>query len=226
MDDSFEAASGEASSDLLSALVGLIVSAVGLGLVGFPWSTLIHGVITFVVALAISAIATAISTWTVRSAGLSRKFAGAVKAGAVFFVSSIFVLILGYFGVQKSVEGIPSSSVPPAGVQAPRPSPVKASNPPNTIECPPSSSGLFQSVAADLGVDGLGPAGSAHWTSCEFARNVRDEYIRNFNMGEHGTISTTSPRAPDQGYIRMTCDAIADNMVKCSGGKGAFVYIY
>ena len=59
-------------------------------------------------------------------------------------------------------------------------------------------------------------------TSCPFAENVRDQYVRQPLRATTVTLNVFSP-VTDQSYL-MTCTG--NHVVTCRGGKSAVVYIY
>ena len=92
--------------------------------------------------------------------------------------------------------------------------------------CDLGTNAPFTSLAADLGREGRGANGNAHWTSCPFAREVRAAYINEVGIGRYGTLRVVSPIVPEQGPITMTCSPQSDSMVICTGGQEAKIYIY
>lgn len=107
--------------------------------------------------------------------------------------------------------------------------PEKATQPANTQICDSGNADLFTAVAADLGVKGLGKAGAVDgipYTSCGFALNVRAAYKQLYPDGTSGDVFATSPEASNLGSIRMWCQLQGGNIIHCTGGNNAQVYIY
>ncbi|BDH59277.1 serine/threonine-protein kinase [Tsukamurella sp. PLM1] len=159
----------------------------------------------------------------------NRGLIAALALGVVALVSAIVaaaVLLSGSGGPSAPVT-VTSTAAPntteTVATTAPSTSATvaKAAQPPNTAICTPGTGDAFTSVAADKG---SGVAGDPY-TSCEFAGVVAAAYRSRFTPPESGTVSETSPKAPDLGPITMSCTG-AGNLVTCRGGNNAVVYIY
>lgn len=68
-------------------------------------------------------------------------------------------------------------------------------------------------------------AGSANSvTSCPFAQSVRDAYVASGADGKAATVSAYSP-VTGRTYS-MNCTPAGENVVRCTGGNNAVVYVY
>ncbi|MBC2590735.1 serine/threonine protein kinase [Rhodococcus aetherivorans] len=145
-------------------------------------------------------------------------------------VAVLAVIVLGLVGylwlwpqiVNDSRASGPSTSTSTVVVPAPGPAPAQggAGPAPATGESMPSYSTPCPSVFSSptLGTSAVGSS----VTSCEFAEEVRSEYLR---QGVRGGVVTIAAYSPVTGRTyTMTCSGTT--VVTCSGGNDAVVYLY
>lgn len=226
---------GEATLPLrevaVAAFVSALVNLLGWRELGFPMDQMVYWPLylaTFVGSAVGAAILVAglIKLFEI-SNGMGKTVLNAIVTALVSFVLLTFAHAIA--PVEPAAQpsnvppGPPTTSAPPP-VESP--SPTKAAQPGNTDLCDPGTGAIFSSLAADLGRQGRGAAGTAHWTSCPFAQEVRRAYNNQVGLGNYGTVAVVSPVVPQNGPIPMTCAPRSDNMIICEGGKDAKMYVY
>lgn len=151
----------------------------------------------------------------------------------VLLVAAISVLgtMLWLGGANTSNQGAPATStrlvteeaepdsedsaatMPVVEPATPAPAPVVPSTPSGAYQCSSLGGGPFARAGA----------GSSA-TSCPFASSVRDSYLASGAGGGAATISAYSP-VTGTSYT-MNCAPAGTNVVQCTGGNNAVVYIY
>lgn len=106
-----------------------------------------------------------------------------------------------------------ASTMPVVEPSAPAPAPAVPATPAGAYQCSSLGGGPFSRAGA----------GSSA-TSCPFASSVRDSYLASGAGGGAATISAYSP-VTGTSYT-MYCAPAGSNVVQCTGGNNAVVYVY
>ncbi|CAM3647612.1 serine/threonine-protein kinase [Tsukamurella ocularis] len=159
----------------------------------------------------------------------NRALIPALAIGAVLLVAGIVaaVVLLNGGGPSTPVASTTTAAAPSTGATAASaapsttPSVTKAAQPPNTEVCPGDTGQVFGTVAADI----RNKAAGGRFTSCPFALATAADYRAKYTAPQSGVTSAASPDHPELGVITMTCVG-GGNIVTCTGGNQAIVYIY
>ena len=106
-----------------------------------------------------------------------------------------------------------ASTMPVVEPASPAPAPAVPATPAGAYQCSSLGGGPFARAGA----------GSSS-TSCPFASSVRDSYLASGAGGGAATISAYSP-VTGTSYT-MYCAPAGTNVVQCTGGNNAVVYVY
>jgi hypothetical protein len=232
MHDALGDAAGDTVLSLREAAVTAVVTAftnlLGLRHFGFPLDELIYWPLYLIVMVVVAVLAALLVAALIKlfevSSGVGKAVLNAIVTAVVsFVVLALANLLLSTSSATAADEESPVP-VPPTGIPAP-PTP-KAPQPGNTDLCELGTPELFTSLAADLGREGKGAAGNAHWTSCPFAREVKTAYIQKYGLGNSGELCVVSPVVPQNGPIHMNCAPESAVMIVCEGGDEAKIFIF